>query len=225
MRNHKLPGGVLLEDGRMEGPVLVGAEGVVGEEVVAVADVRAAQLDAGGGEGEDVALRGGDVDGELHAVLLGQVEVHLLLVADDDRDVVDPDLLELADLALDEGLALLHVQALRKGVDRLRGDVASARRHDDGVSHPAGLDVGQAGLGDLPVGQVALRLERGQGGLVFAAVLEDVVRDRIAALSRQDELDCLQLSKRDHGSSVANLRDIGSRRFRVAKNYRGNVPD
>ena len=75
---------------------------------------------------------------DVHAELLGEVEHLLLHIADDERDVADPGLLQLADLPLDEQLTLDAQQCLRLFI-RERGEArAHARRHNHGVFYAVG---------------------------------------------------------------------------------------
>ena len=76
------------------------------------------------------------VDDDLHMEAVLEVKQLFLHVADHDGNVVDARRLQLADLALDEHLALHLQQGLRLFIRQGRKAGAHARRHDNGVVHP-----------------------------------------------------------------------------------------
>ena len=103
-------------------------------------------------------------DGDLHAEFVLEVEERFLHVADDHGDVIDACLLELADEAFDENLALDFEQRLGL-FERERGKPRShARGEDDGVVDAIGLERGDSGArGRGAAVEQALFLERGDG--------------------------------------------------------------
>ena len=76
------------------------------------------------------------VDDDLHMEAVLEVKQLFLHIADHDRDVVDARRLQLADLTLDEHLALHLQQGLRLFIRQGGKARAHARRHNDGVVHP-----------------------------------------------------------------------------------------
>ena len=167
LAHQQLLGGIVLVDGGVEGVVLVGEEGVGGEVVVAVADVGVVQQVCDGEDGIDVVLLGIGVDLQRDAGDILQEEVHLLLDAHHNIDALDARLLELANLTLDEGLAVLLVQTLGHGVDALCGDIGAAGGQDEGVLHPTGFQLLPGELGHFQVIQITLALESGDEGEHF----------------------------------------------------------
>lgn len=114
-------------------------EGILGEVVVRGADVGV--LEPVGHQHQRrgvviaVVVR---VHHDVHAELLGEVEHLLLHIADDERDVADPGLLQLADLPLDEQLTLDAQQCLRLFIRERGKACAHARRHNHGVFYTVG---------------------------------------------------------------------------------------
>ena len=157
-----LVGGALDVVGRVVGLIDVGFEGVRREVVVRGAHVGVVQAFPHAPQGAVVVARGVlAVDDDVDAVLVGQVEEVFLLVADDQRDVRDADLVELADLALDQDLAA-H---LERALGALVADRCEARGqacgHDDGARHSVGFEGLAACIGDGAVLDIA-------GGLALA---------------------------------------------------------
>ena len=144
----------------------VALEGVYGEVVVRGADVGVAQPLAQEPERPGVvALRVLVVHHDLHAVLCGQVEEVLLLIAHRHGDVRDASSEQLLYLALDKNLPS-HAQhplgALVGEGDKAAGE---ACRQNDGVSHAVGLERRDAPLGDAAVLDEAGLLAGADGGL------------------------------------------------------------
>ena len=157
-----LVGGARDVVGRVVGLVDVGLEGVGGEVVVRGAHVGVVQAFLHAPQRPVVVARGVlAVDDDVDAVLVGQVKEVFLLVADDQSDGRDADLVKLANLTLDQDLAA-H---LERALGALVADGGEARGqacgHDDGARHAVGFEGLAACIGDGAVLDVA-------GGLAFA---------------------------------------------------------
>ena len=144
----------------------MGLERVVREVVVRGTDEGVGQDVAHQPQGAVVVARDVVVvDDDLHAELLGQVEEVLLLVAHDDRHVLDAGLVQLADLPLDQDL-VAHAQHALGALVGNRGEaLGQPRSHDDGVVHPVGLQGGSARLGQVALQDVTGRLALADDGV------------------------------------------------------------
>ena len=161
-----LVGGALDVVRRVVGLVDVGLEGVGREVVVRGAHVGVVQAFPHAPQGAVVVARGVlAVDDDVDAVLVGQVEEVFLLVADDQRDIRDADLVELADLALDQDLAAHLERALGALVADRCESGGQAGGHDDGSRDAVGLEGVAARLGDGAVPDVAGGLALAGGGV------------------------------------------------------------
>lgn len=144
-----LVGGAVYVLGRVVGAVDVALKGILGEVVVGGADVGVSKFLAGEPERPAVVLLGVlVVHDDLDAVLGGEVEEVLLLVAHDYGDVGDATFEELLDLALDEDLALHAQHTLGALVGEGHEAAGESGGHDDGVVHAVGLEGVHAALGD-----------------------------------------------------------------------------
>ena len=112
-------------------------------------------------------------------MLLGEDAVGLLLTAGSDEgvDLLDFDVVELADGLLDEGLAGSAVNDEDEGVvvfDGLDGSLSGAGVLNDGVFVPGHL-LDDGGFGDLAVTLLVERLGETEGSLEPDLVLLDLV--------------------------------------------------
>lgn len=157
--------GTLCVLGRVVGLPDVGLKGILGEVVIARANIGIAELIAHAPEGP-IVVAGGVfiVVDNLDAVLVAKVEEVFLLVADYERDVIDTGGLELLDLALDEDLTAHLEEALRLFVGDGGKAGGEASGEDDGVLNPVGGEGVHAGVGKAAVSDEAAcnkGLERG----------------------------------------------------------------
>ena len=161
-----LPRGALGVLSGIVGAPDVGLEDVLGEVIVTRAHVGVGEAIPHEPQRGVVVARGIlVVDDEAHAVLLGQVEELLLLVAEDDGYVGDSRLAELADLALDEHLAAYPDQALGALVGHGGEARGESCGHDDGIVDAVGREGGAAGRGDAAAGEEAEPGELAAGGV------------------------------------------------------------
>ena len=100
-----------------------------------------------------------------HAELVLQIKELLLAIADDNRDVVDARLFELADLTLDQNLAANSKDTLRTLVRNRSKTGGHTRSHDDGVFHLVRLERFQACLGNVVVIEASVLAQRFDGGI------------------------------------------------------------
>ena len=117
----------------------IGLKRILGEVIIARADIGVPKLVADAPQGA-VVVAGGIliVVDDLDAVLVAKVEEILLLVANHNRDVIDAGGLELLDLALDENLAA-HLQEALGLLIRDGGKAGGeAGGKDDGVLYLVG---------------------------------------------------------------------------------------
>ena len=141
--------GAVHVDGGIVGAVDVGLEGILGKVVIRGADVGVPQLVTNKPERPVVIPFSIEVVGhQANAVLLGKVGELVCAIANNNGDVCDPRLVELANLALNEDLAAYAREPLGSPVRDGHKARREASGHDDRVLYAIGLQRLAAKLGD-----------------------------------------------------------------------------